>query len=83
MNIYKIVFTGGPCAGKTEVINFVKDKLTSDGYHVVIVKETAAELITSGIIPNDDRNHTLMFQNLVLEKRKLQRIIMNILKIVI
>ena len=67
MNIYKIVFTGGPCAGKTEVINFVKDKLTSDGYHVVIVKETAAELITSGIIPNEDRNHTLMFQNLVFE----------------
>ena len=67
MNIYKIVLTGGPCAGKTTVINAVKEKLIKAGYYVIVVPETAAELIRNGIIPNDDRGHTLRFQELVLE----------------
>lgn len=67
MDIYKIVLTGGPCAGKTTVIEFVKEKLIKDGYYVIVVPETAAELIRNGIKPNDDRNHTLRFQELVLE----------------
>lgn len=66
MEIFKIVLTGGPCAGKTEVINGIKEKLEDDGYYVVVVPETASELIRNGIIPNDDRLHTLKFQELIL-----------------
>jgi len=67
MRIYKIVFTGGPCAGKTTVIEEVKKKLLNDGYFVVTVPETASELIKNGILPHSDRIHTLKFQDLILK----------------
>ncbi len=69
MEVFKIVFTGGPCALKTKTITSVKEKLRQDGYYVIVVPETAAELIKSGILPNDNKNHTLRFQELVIEKQ--------------
>lgn len=66
MNIYKIVLTGGPCAGKTEVIEGIKEKLKEEGYYVILIPETASELIPNGIIPDKNREHTLIFQQLVL-----------------
>lgn len=30
MEVYKIVFTGGPCAGKTKTIDFVKCELEKE-----------------------------------------------------
>lgn len=71
MQIHKIVLTGGPCSGKTNVINSLKEKLKEDGYSVIIVPETAAQLIGGNINPNDnDYEHTLMFQDLVLRTQK-------------
>ena len=71
MQIHKIVLTGGPCSGKTKVINALKEKLLENGYKVIIVPETAAQLIGSNILPNDkDYKHTLMFQDLVLRTQK-------------
>lgn len=67
MDIYRIVFTGGPCAGKTTIIDKMKQLLENDDYYVIVVPETAAELISKGIIPHDDKKHTLRFQELVLE----------------
>jgi len=49
--ITKIVLTGGPCAGKTSAITHVREKLTRLGYYVVVVPETATELISGGISP--------------------------------
>ena len=69
MDIFKIAFTGGPCALKTTTINKVKEKLNEDGYYVIVVPETAAELIKAGILPNSDKKHTSRFQELVLEKQ--------------
>lgn len=66
MSIHKIVFTGGPCAGKSKVIKAIAEKLRKDEYTVIVVPETAAELIEAGIMPNDNYLHTLMFQELVL-----------------
>lgn len=66
MSIHKIVFTGGPCAGKSKVIKAVAEKLRKEKYTVIVVPETAAELIDAGIIPNENYLHTLMFQELVL-----------------
>ena len=71
MQIHKIVLTGGPCSGKTKVINALKEKLSKNGYNVIIVPETAAQLIGGNILPNDkDYEHTLMFQDLVLRTQK-------------
>ena len=51
MNIYKIVITGGPCAGKTEAMNLIKDTFSKRGFVVLFVPETATELITGGVCP--------------------------------
>lgn len=45
----KIVFTGGPCAGKTKIINAIRSYLIKKGYDVIIVPETATELFGTGI----------------------------------
>ena len=49
MEICKIVFTGGPCAGKTTQIKLVKEYLEKKGYKVITVSETATDVINSGI----------------------------------
>jgi len=69
MDIFKIAFTGGPCALKTTTINKVKEKLEEDRYYVLDVPETAAELIKAKIMPCENKNHTLRFKELVLEKQ--------------
>ncbi|MBQ9009035.1 MAG: AAA family ATPase [Clostridia bacterium] len=49
--ITKIVITGGPCAGKTTAMSRIRNAFTQRGYRVLIVPETATELITGGITP--------------------------------
>ena len=49
--IIKIVITGGPCAGKTTALKRIRDHFTPLGYTVLFIKETATELITSGVAP--------------------------------
>lgn len=48
---YRIVITGGPCAGKTTAISRIQDEFASKGYNVILVSETATDLIMSGIAP--------------------------------
>ena len=49
--ITRIVLTGGPCAGKTTALTRIREKFTAMGYHVIVVPETASELILGGITP--------------------------------
>ena len=51
MEIYKIVITGGPCAGKTTAMSWIQNYFSSHGFTVLFVPETATELITGGICP--------------------------------
>ena len=51
MEIKKIVITGGPCAGKTTALSWIQNKITSLGYTVLFVPETATELISGGMAP--------------------------------
>lgn len=53
MKIYKIVLTGGPCAGKTTVIDVIRNYLEHKGFCVITVSETATEMINSGITPHN------------------------------
>ena len=72
MNIYKIVLTGGPCAGKTKVFDYVKKELEEDNYYVISVSETARECILNGIVPYNDKEHTLKFQDYMLQYQSLK-----------
>lgn len=50
--ITKIVLTGGPCAGKTTALSFLRENLIKEGFGAVIVPETSTELFSSGISPS-------------------------------
>ena len=49
--ITKIVLTGGPSAGKTTALSWIRNEFTKLGYAVLIIAETATELISSGVAP--------------------------------
>ncbi len=68
-NIFKIVLTGGPCAGKTTVFNKLIDYLVNKGYYVITNPETATELIKNKIIPSGSKAQVMLFQDLVLKKQ--------------
>ena len=51
IKISKIVLTGGPCAGKTTALTWINNYFSKRGYCVLIVPETATELITNGVAP--------------------------------
>lgn len=50
-SISKIVLTGGPCAGKTTAMTWIKDIFSEKGYTVLFIPETATELISGGVAP--------------------------------
>ena len=50
--ITKIVLTGGPCAGKTTALSFIRENLIKNGYGAVVLQETSTELFSSGISPS-------------------------------
>ena len=72
--ISKIVLTGGPCAGKTTAMSWIKNEFTKRGYGVLIVPETATELITGGVCPwnceSNMRYQTFQFR-LQMEKERI------------
>lgn len=62
----KAILTGGPCAGKTQILSRLMQVLEARGYFVYTVFEAATSLILNGIKPSE--NMTLEeFQNFVLE----------------
>lgn len=53
MKIYKLVITGGPCAGKTTALKIIKKHLSEKGFNVFTINETATELIDGNITPEN------------------------------
>ena len=64
----KCVITGGPGAGKTEIMSRLTEMLESRGYKTFVVPETPTELILNGIRPCDEIS-IVDFQNFVLDKQ--------------
>ncbi len=63
--ITKIVVTGGPCAGKSSFLSRIDKVLTTRGYRVFLISETATELILGGIKPFGDCMSMYDFQTFV------------------
>lgn len=64
----KIVLTGGPCAGKTTALALIEKELIEKGYTVLIVGESATELIKGGIKPfGKSKLDILKFQEIILQ----------------
>lgn len=74
--IKKIVLTGGPCGGKSTSISKIKRKFEEKGFIVLVVNETATELINMGIKPfGENKIDMYEFQKYIfshqLEKEKM------------
>ena len=73
MIYYTITFTGGPCGGKTDIINLVANNLREMGFNVILVPETARPLMASGIKSRpDDNKYTLWFQDSIIKLQSLK-----------
>ena len=48
-SVHKIVITGGPCGGKSTAMSYIQNEFTKRGFTVLIVAETATELVLAGI----------------------------------
>ena len=65
--IKRIVLTGGPGSGKTTVLNNIVNVFTNQGVKVVVVSETATEVINSGIkCFGEDPIDLVNFQELIM-----------------
>ncbi|MDO4378166.1 MAG: AAA family ATPase [Erysipelotrichia bacterium] len=49
--IKRIVFTGGPCSGKTTFMSRAEEIFAERGYRVIVDHESATDLISGGISP--------------------------------
>lgn len=67
----KIVFTGGPCAGKTTLINKVKEYLEEKDCEVLIVPEAATKIFGMGV-RYDMINSIDNFQKVIFDIQKAQ-----------
>ena len=69
--IFKIAITGGPCSGKSTGMKRIKEEFSKLGYYVLVVPETATELILGGIAPwtlGDYEKFQYLIMKLQLEK---------------
>ena len=65
--IKKVVLTGGPSSGKTTVLNSIVKEFNKHCVKVIVVPETATELITAGVrMFGEDKIDALDFQELVI-----------------
>ena len=71
--IFKLVITGGPCAGKTTAMSWIQNAFTRMGYTVLFVDETATQLIAGGAAPwltSSNRDFQWRLMELQLNKEK-------------
>lgn len=64
--IWEFVITGGPCGGKTTGLSKLEQAFTDRGYKVIIVAETATEVIISGV--NSKEVPVIEFQRVIIER---------------
>jgi CYTH domain-containing protein/thymidylate kinase len=66
--IYKIVLTGGPCAGKTTALARIREHFSSHGFRIYTVPETATVLLTNGLSFRDiSQNQLFVVQSNMMQ----------------
>ena len=71
MKFFKICLTGGPCGGKTTGLSYIEREFTKMGYKVVIINESATEIILSGL-HNHAYNDNYTFEQNILKLQKVK-----------
>ncbi len=75
MRIIKIVLTGGPCAGKTALLNALKEYFKEKKIKLLIGSETATELKLSGI--SFEEVGANLFQKMILKGQCNKELLLN------
>ncbi len=70
--IIKIVLTGGPCGGKSTGLSCVERALAKYGYKVVIINESATELILNGLSLNAYNGMERVFEKNIVKLQLLK-----------
>lgn len=65
-SFFAIAVTGGPCSGKTTLMASARQWLENRGWRVIVLAETATELITAGFSPFEEWNDPLAFQRYII-----------------
>lgn len=68
-SIHRIVLTGGPCAGKTTMMNRIVSEFSERGYKVLVCPEGATELIPNGIVPGQNGISMEDYQYIIIQKQ--------------
>lgn len=76
--LFKIVITGGPCAGKTQAISEIKKRMKKTGYTVIVISEVPTEMILSGINPKRVGKYVFQKTIILLQQQK-EKIMLNAL----
>jgi len=68
MNTFKIVLTGGPCAGKSKILERLIKYYSTKDNKIFVVPETASEVLSSGIkfLEVDD---PINFQDIIFDRQ--------------
>lgn len=75
--IIKIALTGGPCAGKSSAMTFLKTELEQAGAEVLCLDETATKLMASGKTPENMGSyafHSLLFKTQLEGEKRLGKL---------
>lgn len=67
--VYKVVLTGGPCAGKTTMMNRIVSEFSERGFKVIVCPEGATELIPNGVIPGQNGISMEDYQYIIAQKQ--------------
>lgn len=71
--IFKFVLTGGPCGGKSTALSAITQIFSERGYTVIVMAETATELILSGVHPwTATKEHIMDFEYAITKKQILK-----------
>ena len=71
--IFRIVITGGPCAGKTTAMSWIQNAFTQKGWLVLFVDETATQLSSGGApwkLTRNNREYPYRVTQLMLAKEE-------------
>ena len=68
MKVYKVVLTGGPCAGKSKILKKLVEYYKSEENKVFIVAETATEVLSSGV-KFLEMDIPINFQNIIFDRQ--------------
>jgi putative protein kinase ArgK-like GTPase of G3E family len=67
--IYKIVITGGPCAGKSTSLNRIVEEMTKKGFRVFSVPEVPTLVVQAGgmiLMSKFNMQERIKFQSLLI-----------------